>query len=94
MVTGASPNPMIPVAMHSLVYAAIGGAGGLAFGYGLLGRTGAAKAGLAGIMGAVLGSVFFAVLHTLFFPMEWDFSPLPGKRSRVWSPIFAWRYWR
>lgn len=73
------PNPMLPVMVHASVYAAIGGAVGLAFGYGLRGWRGVAKGLLAGVMGAILGSVLFAVLHTLFFPMEWDFSPMPGK---------------
>ena len=73
-----APNPMLPVVMHACVYASIGGAMGLAFGYGLLGRRGAAKGFITGAMGAVLGSVLFAVLHALLFPMEWDFSPMPG----------------
>ena len=30
-------------------------------------------------MGAILGSVLFAVVHTIAFPLEWDFSPMPGK---------------
>jgi hypothetical protein len=83
-----APNPMLPVTMHAIVYAAIGGALGLAFGYGLLGRRGAGRGLLAGVMGAILGSVLFAVLHTLLFPMEWDFSPMPGKTlSRLLSHV-------
>lgn len=74
-----APNPMLPVLMHAITYASIGGAAGLAFGYGLLERRGAARGLLAGVMGAVLGSMIFAVLHTMLFPMEWDFSPIPGK---------------
>ena len=74
-----APNPMLPVLMHAINYAAIGGAVGTAFGYSLLGQRGVTKGLLAGIMGAILGSILFAVLHTFFFPMEWDFSPMPGK---------------
>ena len=73
-----APNPMFPVVLHSSFYIAIGAAAGLAFGCGLLGRSGAARGFLAGAMGAVLGSVLFAVVHPLAFPLEWDFSPMPG----------------
>jgi hypothetical protein len=76
---GRNPSPMIPVIVHSCFYAAIGGSAGLAFGGALLGRRGAARACAAGAMGGILGSVLFAVVHTIAFPMEWDFSPMPGK---------------
>jgi hypothetical protein len=81
---GRTPSPMIPVIVHSCFYAAIGGSAGLAFGGALLGPRGAARAFPAGAMGGILGSVLFAVVHTIAFPMEWDFSPMPGKDlSRV-----------
>jgi hypothetical protein len=76
---GYGPNPMIPVMVHSGFYSAIGGSAGLAFGYGLRGWRGAARGFSAGAMGGVLGSILFAMVHALAFPMEWDFSPIPGK---------------
>jgi hypothetical protein len=76
---GRPPNPMLPLVIHTGLYAAIGSTAGLAFGLGLMGRWGAVRGLLAGFMGAVLGSVAFNVLHTYAFPLEWDFSPMPGR---------------
>jgi hypothetical protein len=73
------PNPALPLLVHTGMYASIGGVGGLAFGLGLCGAGGAGKGLLAGAMGAVLGSISYNILHTIAFPLEWDFSPMPGK---------------
>ena len=72
------PTPCFRLFFIPSFYSAIGGAAGLAFGFGFMGRGGAARGFLAGAMGATLGSVLFAVVHTLAFPLEWDFSPMPG----------------
>jgi len=73
------PNPALPLLIHTGMYASIGGVGGLAFGLGLCGPGGAGRGLLAGAMGAVLGSIIYNILHTITFPLEWDFSPMPGK---------------
>jgi hypothetical protein len=73
------PNPALPLLIHTGMYASIGGVGGLAFGLGLCGPGGAGRGLLAGTMGAVLGSIIYNILHTITFPLEWDFCPMPGK---------------
>ena len=47
---GRPPNPAFPLLIHTAMYALIGGVGGLAFGLGLCGPSGAAKGLLAGAM--------------------------------------------
>jgi hypothetical protein len=73
------PNPAFPALVHTVMYASIGGVGGLAFGYGLSGPSGAAKGFLAGSLGAILGAITYNVVHTIAFPLEWDLSPMSGK---------------
>jgi hypothetical protein len=73
------PNPTLPLLVHSGIYASIGGAGGLSFGFGRRGLTGALRGLLAGTTGAILGSIVYNMLHTTAFPLESDYSPLPGK---------------
>jgi hypothetical protein len=68
------------------MYAALGAVAGVAFAIGLEGKAQAAKGFLAGVMGAILGSIIFSVIHTILYPLEWDFSPMPGKTT---SRLFA-----
>jgi hypothetical protein len=78
---GKPPNPSAPLICHTALYAIIGGMGGLVFGVGFKGWSQALRAMLAGAMGAALGSIVYNVTHTIAFPLEWDFSPLPGKET-------------
>ena len=72
------PNLTLPLAIHTCMYSAIGGVAGLALGIGLRGWAGAVKGFVAGALGASLGSLVFNTVHTIAFPLEWDFSPMPG----------------
>ncbi len=75
------PNPALPLIIHTGMYAAIGAIGGIAFGMGFIGWRAAGRGLLAGAMGAVLGSLVYNILHTTFMPLEWDYSPMPGKTA-------------
>jgi hypothetical protein len=67
--------------IQTALYAPISSAAGLAFGHGRAGRGGAFQGFAAGAMGAVVGAMLYNLVHTYFFPLEWDFSPLPGTAS-------------
>lgn len=75
------PNLTLPLMVHTCMYSAIGSIAGLALGIGLRGWAGAAKGLVAGAMGAGLGSLVFNIVHTIVFPLEWDFSPMPGNTT-------------
>jgi hypothetical protein len=72
------PNLTLPLMIHTCMYSAIGSIAGMALGIGLKGSAGAVKGFVAGAMGAALGSLVFNTVHTIAFPLEWDFSPMPG----------------
>jgi hypothetical protein len=76
---GRPPNPAFPLLIHSSMYAFIGGVGGMAFGFGLCGPSGAARGLLGGALGAILGAIIYNVFHTIAFPLEWDLAPMPGQ---------------
>jgi hypothetical protein len=87
---GRPPNPSLPLLCHTAMYSGIGASGGMAFGLGFRGWTGAARGLVAGAMGGGLGSLIYNVFHTYAFPLEWDFSPLPGKTtSRLLAHLFV-----
>jgi hypothetical protein len=60
------------------MYSAVGAVGGLVFGLGQSGCKEAARGALAGMLGAALGSITYNVFHTIAFPLEWEFCPMPG----------------
>jgi hypothetical protein len=75
------PNLALPLIMHMCMYSAIGSVSGLVLGFGIKGWQGAVKGFVAGAFGAALGALVFNTLHTLLFPLEWDFSPMPGHQA-------------
>ncbi len=75
---GKPPDPAFPLVVQTTLYATIGVVGGAAFGFALSGSYGAAKGLLAGAMGGILGATTFNLVHTVFYPLEWDLSPMPG----------------
>ncbi len=72
------PDPMLPFLCHAAAYTALGGFGGLAFGYGAVGVVGAFRGLASAAMGALVGSMFYDLLHAFLLPLEWDFYPVPG----------------
>jgi hypothetical protein len=75
------PNPTLPVLVHTALYTAIVGAGGLAFGFGMSRLRGAGRGAAAAALGGVAGALFYGLAHAFLVPLEWDFSPLPGTAS-------------
>ena len=75
------PNLTLPLIIHTCMYSSIGGIAGMALGIGLKGWAGAVKGFVAGALGAALGSLVFNIVHTVAFPLEWDFSPMPGQTT-------------
>ena len=73
-----SPNLAFPLIIHICMYSAVGSVAGLALGISLRGWAGAMNGLVAGAMGAGMGSMVFNLVHTIAFPLEWDFSPMPG----------------
>jgi len=80
------PNLTLPLLIHTGMYSAIGSVAGLALGSSLNGCSGAIKGFVAGAMGAGIGSMIFNIVHTIMFPLEWDYSPMPGNSG---SRLFA-----
>lgn len=74
-----SPTPFLPLMVHTAMYAAVGAVGGLAFALGFRGWGAGLTGCLAGLLGAVLGSIGFCLLQAVAFPLEPDFSPIPGR---------------
>jgi hypothetical protein len=72
------PDPMLPILIHTAIYASLCGVAGLAFGYGKADARGALQGFSAALMGGIVGTLFYSLLHTICFPLEWDFSTLPG----------------
>ena len=75
------PSPVLPVLMHIGMYSTIGAVAGFSFGFGLSRWRGAGQGLVAGFMGALLGAFVNDVLHTILFPLEWEYSPIPGTGS-------------
>jgi hypothetical protein len=72
------PDPTLPLLLHVGLYAPLCGAAGLAYGRGLADARGAGQGVSAAAMGGIVGTLFYDLMHTICFPLEWDFSPLPG----------------
>jgi hypothetical protein len=69
---------MLPILIHTAIYASLCGVAGLAFGLGKADTRGALQGFSAALMGGIVGTLFYSLVHTICFPLEWDFSPLPG----------------
>jgi hypothetical protein len=73
-----SRDLVLPVLVHSAIWAACGLAGGLAFGIGLdAGRTRIINAALGGLIGAALGAVLYEMIGAATMSTSKTTSPLP-----------------
>jgi hypothetical protein len=62
--------------VHGLPWAAVGAAGGLAFGIGLGGRARAGRALLGGLLGAVAGAFLFEMIGAMALPGSKTVEPI------------------
>ena len=67
--------------VHVGIWAAVGAAGGMAFGIGVGGRDRILRAAVGGLVGAALGAVAFELIGAVFFPMAE--TPKPVSESMV-----------
>ena len=76
--------------VHGLPWAAVGAAGGLAFGIGLGGRARAVRGLLGGLLGAIAGAFLYEIIGALALPDARSSSPSPRRgASACWHS--SWR---
>jgi hypothetical protein len=86
IVTGQN-DIITPIWVHSLIWGSLGASAGLALGVGHGGGPGVwLRAALAGLIGAVLGTVVFEILGASLFPLEKTTLPLALDR---WARLLA-----